>query len=174
MRDQLNLMEVPRIPRKRPLEFNPKEFKVVALRECPMDTAFCDTPDKAAAYWRESVADHPYFDPASECFVTIMLNTRRRIIGHNLVSIGTIDTLLVTPAKVFRAPIVANAAAIVLTHNHPSGDPSPSEADIKVTRDLVRAGTLLKIEVLDHVVLGRPSRERPKDWASLRELGYLS
>ena len=52
-------------------------------------------------------------------------------------------------------------------------DPQPSEADIKVTRDLIRAGTLMKIEVLDHVILGRPSRERPKDWCSLREMGFL-
>ena len=54
-----------------------------------------------------------------------------------------------------------------------SGDPAPSEADIKVTRDLVRAGQLLKIEVLDHVILGRRTDERPRDYASLRELGYL-
>jgi DNA repair protein RadC len=54
-----------------------------------------------------------------------------------------------------------------------SGDPSPSEADIKVTRDLIRAGQLLKIDVLDHVILGRASQDRPKDYVSLRELGYF-
>jgi DNA repair protein RadC len=59
-------------------------------------------------------------------------------------------------------------------HNHPSGDPTPSEADIKVTRDLIRAGQLLKIEVLDHIILGRATRERPKDYVSLRELGYFA
>ncbi|HTD67382.1 MAG TPA: JAB domain-containing protein, partial [Candidatus Limnocylindria bacterium] len=58
-------------------------------------------------------------------------------------------------------------------HNHPSGDPAPSEADIKATRDLIRAGQLLKIDVLDHVILGRATAERPKDYASLRELGYF-
>ena len=62
---------------------------------------------------------------------------------------------------------------MVLVHNHPSGDPTPSEADIKVTRDLIRAGQLLKIEVLDHVITGRATAERPKDYASLRELGYF-
>jgi len=61
----------------------------------------------------------------------------------------------------------------VLAHNHPSGDPTPSEADIKVTRDLIRAGQLLKIELLDHVILGRKTAERPKDYASLRELGFF-
>ena len=62
---------------------------------------------------------------------------------------------------------------MVLVHNHPSGDPTPSEQDIKVTRDLIRAGQLLKIEVLDHVILGRRTAERTKDYASLRELGYF-
>jgi len=61
----------------------------------------------------------------------------------------------------------------VLVHNHPSGDPTPSEADIKVTRDLIRAGQLLKIEVLDHVIIGRSTMERQKDYVSLRELGYF-
>ena len=68
---------------------------------------------------------------------------------------------------------MANASALVLVHNHPSGDPAPSEADIKVTRDLIRAGQLLKIEVLDHVIIGKPTAERPKDYVSLRELGYF-
>ncbi len=59
------------------------------------------------------------------------------------------------------------------SHNHPSGDPTPSEADIKVTRDLIRAGQLLKIDVLDHVIIGRATPERQKDYVSLRELGYF-
>jgi DNA repair protein RadC len=86
---------------------------------------------------------------------------------------GTIDTLLVHAREVFRRAIAANASAIVLAHNHPSGDPTPSEADIKVTRDLIRAGQLLKIEVLDHVILGRATAERAKDYSSLKELGYF-
>jgi DNA repair protein RadC len=74
---------------------------------------------------------------------------------------------------VFKSAIAANAAAIVLVHNHPSGDPTPSEGDIKVTRDLIRAGQLLKIEVVDHIILGRATPEREKDYVSLRELGYF-
>ena len=61
----------------------------------------------------------------------------------------------------------------MLVHNHPSGDPTPSEADIKITRDLIRAGQLLKIDVLDHVILGRRTEARPRDYVSLRELGYF-
>ncbi len=103
----------------------------------------------------------------------LLLNTRRRLIRVEPVTDGTIDTLLVHPREVFKAAIAANAAGIVLAHNHPSGDPTPSEADIKVTRDLIRAGQLLKIDVLDHVIIGRATPERPKDYVSLRELGYF-
>jgi DNA repair protein RadC len=108
-----------------------------------------------------------------ETLQVLLLNTRRRLIRVESVINGTIDTLLVHPREVFKAAIAANAAAVVLAHNHPSGDPTPSEADIKVTRDLIRAGQLLKIEVLDHVIIGRATPERPKDYASLRELGYF-
>jgi DNA repair protein RadC len=154
----------------------PHEFKVVSLRECPTPDALqlCDTPDKAAEYWRLHIADSPHFDPECECLVVVLLNTRRRVKGHQLVSTGTLDMILVTPLAVFRTAVVASSAALVLLHNHPSGDPTPSDADVKVTRDLIRAGQLLKIEVLDHVIIGWPTPERPRGFVSLRELGYCS
>ncbi len=127
----------------------------------------CDTPDKAAQYWRMHIPEHPYFNPECECFVVLVLNTRRRVKGHYLVSVGTLDTILVHPREVFRLALMTSAAAIVLMHNHPSGESTPSEADIKVTRDLSRAGELLKIEVLDHVIMGNQNH------SSLRELGYF-
>jgi DNA repair protein RadC len=79
----------------------------------------------------------------------------------------------VHPREAFAAAISKRASAIVLVHNHPSGDPSPSEADIKVTRDLIRAGQLLKIDVLDHIIIGRATPESAKDYSSLGELGYF-
>lgn len=108
-----------------------------------------------------------------ETFQILMVNTRRRLIRVEQVSQGLLDTILVHPREVFNSAIAARAAAIVLVHNHPSGDPTPSDADIKVTRDLIRAGQLLKIEVLDHVILGCATADRPKDFSSLRELGYF-
>jgi len=97
----------------------PKEFKVVCLRECPTPEALqlCDTPDKAAEYWRLHVTATPHFNPECECFVVLMLNTRRRVKGHQFVSIGTLDTILVHPRDVFRAAVIAGAAALVLMHN---------------------------------------------------------
>lgn len=128
-----------------------------------------DTPEAVAAAMREDFRLSP-----TESFRVLMVNTRRRLIGDPVpVADGTLDTILVHPREVFRAAIAASASAIVLVHNHPSGDPTPSEADIKVTRDLIRAGQLLKIEVLDHIIIGKKSEEREKDFISLRELGYF-
>jgi len=154
-----------------PFKFSgqPYEYKIVPLRECPTPESLqlCDTPEKAAEYWRLHVTANPYFNPECECFTVLLLNTRRRVKGHQIVSMGTHDTLLVHPMTVFRLGVITSAAAMVLMHNHPSGESTPSEADIKVTRDLIRAGQLLKIEVLDHVIMGHPGH------TSLRELGYF-
>jgi DNA repair protein RadC len=151
-------------------DFNPKEYRVTALRDCPVpsDMLVCETPQQAVDYWHLHIATTPHFNPECECLAVLMLNTRRRVKGHQLLTIGTMDTILVHPREVFRCAIIAAAAAIALIHNHPSGEPQPSEADIKVTRDLIRAGQLLKIEVLDHVIIGRPN------YSSLRELGYFA
>ncbi len=127
-----------------------------------------DTPERIVQMLRDENREYQV-----ENFQVVLLNTRRRLIRWEPISQGTLDTILVHPREVFKPAIAANAAAIVIVHNHPSGDPTPSEADIKVTRDLIRAGQLLKIEVLDHVIIGRPTQERPKDFASLRELGYF-
>lgn len=110
----------------------------------------------------------------SETLQVLLLNTRNRLIDFHEVSNGTRDTILVDPGAIFKKAIEAGASAIILVHNHPSGDPSPSDSDIKTTRDLIRAGRLLKIDVLDHVIIGRPAHGRSKDWASLRELGHCT
>jgi DNA repair protein RadC len=97
----------------------------------------------------------------------LLLNTRRKVKGHQIISIGTMDTILVHPREVFRVAIMTAASALIVLHNHPSGESTPSDADIKVTRDLIRAGQLLKMEVIDHVIIGNGNR------SSLRELGYF-
>ncbi len=136
--------------------------------ELQRESPILDNPEAVALLVRE---DGRLKDV--ETFQVLLLNTRRRLIRVEPISQGTLDTILVHPREVFKPAIAANAAAVVLTHNHPSGDPTPSEADIKVTRDLIRAGQLLKIEVLDHVIIGRATPERSKDYVSLRELGYF-
>ena len=137
-------------------------------QEIRSESPCLDTPERVASLLRESNRWHQV-----ETFQVVLLNTRRRLIGVHEITQGTLDTLLVHPREVFRAAISGNASAIIMVHNHPSGDPTPSEADIKVTRDMIRAGQLLKIDVLDHVILGSRTSERPKDYVSLRELGYF-
>lgn len=155
------------------MKLTPKMWKVVALREVAVGVCHGDTPELIAEYWRQSIVTDERWVGSVESMVVVMLNTRRRIMGHTLVSNGTLDTILMHAREVFRAAIVANASAIVLMHNHPSGDPQPSEADIKVTRDLIRGGQLLKIEVLDHIIMGQLVGDRTRDYSSLRELGYF-
>jgi DNA repair protein RadC len=138
--------------------------------ELQMDSPVLDNPENVVALLRARnlVKD-------VESLQVLLLNTRHkliRVVDEHIE--GTLDTLLVHPREVFKSAIAANAAAVVLAHNHPSGDPTPSEADIKVTRDLIRAGQLLKIEVLDHIIIGRATKERAKDYVSLSELGYFA
>jgi DNA repair protein RadC len=137
-------------------------------REIQGEAPLLDTPEKVAALLRE---ESRYYE--KEQFQVLLLNTRRRLIRVERLASGTLDSVQVHPRDVFRPAILANASAVIVVHNHPSGDPAPSEPDIRITRDLVRAGRLLKIEVLDHVILGKATQERPKDFLSLRELGYL-
>jgi DNA repair protein RadC len=84
----------------------------------------------------------------------LMVNTRNQVLGIREVYIGSVKAALVRPAEVFRDAIRSNAPSIIVVHNHPSGDPSPSTEDIILTKGLVEAGKLLDIEVLDHIVIG--------------------
>lgn len=131
-------------------------------------------PNHIAEFFRSFSKGDPDWDWERETLMVFLLNTRRRLAAWTKASVGTMDTLLVHPRDVFRVAIVANAAAVVIAHNHPSGDPTPSEADIRFTREMVRAGQLLKIELLDHVVVANPAMQvEGKGWASLRELGFF-
>jgi DNA repair protein RadC len=133
-------------------------------KEAPM----LDTPERVADVLRE-----PNRLYTVEHMQVVCVNTRRRLIAVENVAQGLLDQVLVHAREVFAIAIAKRASAIILAHNHPSGDPTPSEADIRVTRDLIRAGQLLKIEVLDHIILGQRTTERPRDYCSLRELGYF-
>lgn len=86
---------------------------------------------------------------------TIHLNTKSRIISSRLIYQGTLDTTGVRLAEVFRYAIIDNASGIIVCHNHPSGDPTPSPEDAAITRELVKAGNLLDIDVVDHIVIGK-------------------
>jgi DNA repair protein RadC len=147
----------------------PGEFKIVRMRDCPVDSPKIETPTEVVDFWRKHVVTAPWFKDDKECLCVFLLNTRRRLIGFELVSQGTLDTILMHPREVLRPAAIHNAAAIIIAHNHPSGDPGPSEGDIKATRDLIRAAEDLKIELLDHIIIG--DARRKKSFTSLRGLG---
>jgi DNA repair protein RadC len=102
-----------------------------------------------------------------EQFGVVLLDTRHRVMRTTIITIGTLDASIVHPREIFREAAAAGAAAIVVFHNHPSGDPEPSEEDIELTARLVAAGVLMGIDVLDHVVLANVR------YCSMKERGYL-
>lgn len=109
---------------------------------CPEDAA-----EIAAKHFEDMASDR-------EVFSVILLDVKNHVIGINVVSIGSLSASVVHPREVFKAAILANAANIILTHNHPSGDPAPSKEDISITSRLVQAGRLMDIPVLDHIIIG--------------------
>ena len=109
---------------------------------CPEDAA-----EIAAKFFEDMATDR-------EAFAVMLLDTKNRVIGINVVSIGSLSASVVHPREVFKAACLANAANIILTHNHPSGDPAPSKEDISITSRLVQAGRLMDIPVLDHIIIG--------------------
>jgi len=94
-------------------------------------------------------------DKAKEHFKLILLNPRNKIIGISTISMGTLNASLVHPREVFKDAITHSAASVVLAHNHPSGDPEPSEDDLKITKKLVDSGKILGIEVIDHIIIAK-------------------
>lgn len=96
-------------------------------------------------------------DKAKEHFKLILLNTRNKIICFSTISIGTLNSNIVHPREVFKDAIVHNAASVILVHNHPSGDPEPSEDDLEITKRLVESGKILGIEVIDHIIVTKGS-----------------
>ena len=92
---------------------------------------------------------------AQEQFVVLTFNTKNHLIDRHMVALGTLDSTLVHPREVFRVAVLDAAASIIVVHNHPSGDPSPSSNDIRITKKLIEAGKIMEIPVSDHVIIGR-------------------
>ncbi len=90
-----------------------------------------------------------------EHFYALFLDTKNRIIGEELISVGTLNSSLIHPREVFNPAIKASANSVILVHNHPSGDCEPSNDDKEVTKNLINAGSILGINVIDHVIIGR-------------------
>jgi DNA repair protein RadC len=141
-------------------------FRISLTREPGVELAerpSMQAPSEAAPILKQYIGDID-----REVFVLAMLTTRHRVLGLHTVSVGCLTASLVHPREVFKPAILGGSAALVVAHNHPSGDPEPSAEDLALTRRLAAAGSLLGIEILDHLVLGEAGR-----FVSLRERGLL-
>lgn len=139
-------------------------------RESVGENPLITTPEQAAAVLRERarILQH-------EVFWALMLDTKNRLIGEpQRISEGTLNSSLVHPRELFKRALQHSCAAVILAHNHPSGDPTPSAEDIKVTKQLIGAGEVMGIKVLDHIVIGHRRQSSDTDFLSLREAGLVN
>lgn len=128
------------------------------------------SPEKAHEYLKDIVD----FSPAQETLWVVMLTTKQTPIARILITKGTATASLAHPREIFKPAILANAVSILLAHNHPSGQPEPSGADIALTRQVREAGKVLGIELLDHLILGdRDTDPSGKGFYSFRHAGLL-
>lgn len=122
------------------------------------------SPSMVYEAYRDQVDQLP-----DEHMMVLLLNAKNQLIGYEDISHGTLTSSLCHPRNVFRLAILKNAAAIILIHNHPSGNPTPSEDDLQLTRRLAQAGELMGIQILDHVIIGANGG----GFVSLKEWGHV-
>lgn len=139
-------------------------FELAARADCPTADALPTVHNPADVH---ALLKDRFRGLKKEVFVAILLSTRNRVIRIETVSEGSLNASLVHPREVFRPAILAAAASLIVAHNHPSGDPQPSEDDLTITRRLAQAGETIGIAVFDHVIVAGDS------YLSLREEGHL-
>ena len=143
-------------------------YRVYVVRE-NYDALLAEPPKRLTDSRQVYHALRPHFaDAACEEFVMIGLDAKHAPIGWHIVSIGSLTLSIVHPREVFKVAIGMNSAAIILAHNHPSGEPTPSQEDRVLTQRLVEGGELLGIRVLDHVIIGDEGR-----YVSFADQGWL-
>ena len=146
-----------------------RAYELKLTRVCEVGSKrLIDSPEAAVEYWREVVEARSWFHPSKEHVVTLLLNTKHQIIGHNLVAVGSLNECIAHPRDILGPVICEPAHAFLLMHNHPSGDPSPSQADTRLTRQVRGGAELLRVELSDHVIVG--GREK---YFSFREMGLI-
>lgn len=116
----------------------------------------------------KQLAEAHIADEDREVFLVMMLNTKNHVIGLHRAHIGSLNASIVHPREVLKSAILNNAASIIVSHQHPSGDPTPSKEDLEVTKRLAEAGKIIGIELLDHVIVSHTGK-----YVSLKEKGYL-
>lgn len=139
---------------------------------CEVKKPAIRNPETAAAILRPLITAASNGDK-QEAFVVILLDTKKRMIGGpRVVTLGLLNGSMVHPRETFRAAVQDGASCLIVAHNHPSGDPTPSEEDIAITRRLVEAGEILAIPIVDHLILGRKESDT-SGYVSMREKGLV-
>jgi len=132
----------------------------------------CNNPEKVAALIRPLIQQ--WQDAGQETVWVIMLDTKMRAVGAPVeISRGTLDQCTISARDIMRAALIANAKSIILVHNHPSGDTSPSAADVSITEKIMAAGDIIGVHVLDHIIIGTKT-EINAGYTSIRETGLVS
>lgn len=108
---------------------------------------------------------------AQESFQVLLLNAKNNLMNRHMITLGIVDASLVHPREVLRPAIVDGASGVVMVHNHPSGDPAPSSDDIRITKQLIEAGRIVDIKILDHIIIGRKEDNDKMAFLSMREEG---
>ena len=136
------------------MKFIVKDFKAKSVGTSDNIPSFgADSPEKIYTFYKSVIESDPGYEVEKEHFVAICLNTRLTVTGWHMVSIGSLSECTCHPREIFRPVIVRCSHTFVLAHNHPSGDPEPSEGDLLTTKRLVEAGKILEIEVVDHIIV---------------------
>jgi DNA repair protein RadC len=130
-------------------------YRVTLVREAKLTGTYGKITSSAMA---SALLQTYLADVDREHFVILLLDRKNQVIGVHTVSVGSLTASVVHPREVYKAAVLSNCAALILAHNHPSGDPQPSQEDRAMTKRLVEAGKLLGISVLDHIVLGCDGR----------------
>ena len=149
------------------------QYKIKAVKVCEEPGEYItDNAEKALEFWNEKIITKDFFDEEKEHLVVLVLNTKLKIKGYNLVSIGSLNESLAHPREIFRPVIALSGYGFILMHNHPSGDPAPSQADHRLTKSLREAASILQIQFLDHVIAGK-AMDGNSGYFSFREAGCL-
>ncbi len=138
------------------------ELAVRMARQSLKERAQFDSPDTLAAYYMERMRHY-----TTECVLLVMLDNKGHMLGEHIISKGTVNASLISPREIFIKALKYDASSIILIHNHPSGDPSPSGPDRQITKQVYECGKLMNIPLIDHIIIGDHT------YSSFKELGLL-
>ena len=150
------------------------EFRCVARYAVQEEQVLVTRADLVRDFWVNVVTKAAWFDAEKEQVVVLVVNRKNRIVGWNLISIGSLTSSLVHPREVLRAVLISGGSGFILAHNHPSGDPAPSGADVQITTMIKHAAITVDVSFVDHVVVGKAEFD-PKGagYYSFRDHGFL-